>query len=174
MRTPLLWCLAGGLSLSLSTQACISDGPPQHRAHQHHTLPHKTGTTLKLLLRQFDLISFELPGHNISAWQVNGLDAPEAIARTLSAQELDAVLRSKRMITSSGWPGIETQADHPMLRNLHLGALRTGNKQVHISAPGGKPSYTLRLEVAPPFRVPDPEQTLPRPQAKPGEPVPKC
>ncbi len=168
------WCLASACVLSLSAHACVTDKPPLHRAHYHRTLPTKAGTPLEVSLRTFDLISFDLPGHNISTWQVTGLDAHEAIARTLSAQELDAVLRSKRMITLSGFTGIETQADRPMLRNLHLGALRTGSAQVHITAPSGKPSYTLRLEVAQPFRMPDPEPKPPRPHAKPGEPVPKC
>lgn len=174
MHMPAVACLVGTWCLGLNAQACISDGPPQHRAHQHHTLPAKAGAPLKVSLRQFDLISFELPGQNISAWQVDGLDAPEAIARTLSAQELDAVLRSKRMITPSDRYGREAQADHPMLRDLHLGALRTGSTQLHITAPSGKLSYTLRLEVAPPFRMPDPEPKPPRPHAKPGELVPKC
>ena len=167
-------CLCGTWCLGRNAQACSGDEQPQHRAYYHHTLPSKRGGPLRVSLRQLELISFELPGRDISAWQVTGLDAPEAIARTLSAQEMDAVLRSKRMITLSGFTGMETQAEHPLLRNLHLGALRAGSTRLHITAPSGKPSYTVHLDVAPPFRMPDPEPKPPHPQAKPGEPVPKC
>jgi hypothetical protein len=168
------WCVVGMWALTWSSHACVSDGPPQQRVHYHRALPAKTGASLQVSLRTLDLISFELPGQNISAWQITGLDEPDPIARTLSAQEMDGVLRSKQMITVSGHPDQFEKRDRPLLRNLHLGALRTGSVKLRITAPGGKPSYTASLEVTPPMGMPNLQSTPVRPLAKPGEPVPKC